>query len=105
MFFCELLKLKGFTNVNNISYQVVNVGDLNIFEENEEINVVKLFEKKLISSKSKPVKILGDGDLSKKLIIKVDRISASAKVKIEKAKGTATELMPSTKSAPEKEEK
>lgn len=91
--FRRLPKLKGFTNINHISYQVVNVADLNVFNDNDEIDVVKLFEKKLINSKSKPVKVLGDGELTKKLMIKVDRISASAKMKIEKAKGTATELM------------
>jgi len=92
--FRRLPKFKGFKNVNRVSFQVVNVGKLNVFNDGDEINVVKLFEKKLISSKSKPVKILGDGELTKKLIIKVDRISTSAKLKIEKTKGTATELMP-----------
>jgi len=101
----RLPKYKGFTNVNHVSYQVVNVGNLNIFEDNEEIDVVKLFERKLISSKSKPVKVLGDGELTKKLNIKVDRISGSAKLKIEKAKGTVTELMPLAEKTAEKTEK
>ena len=91
--FRRLPKFRGFTNVNNVSFQVVNVEKLNKFNDGDEINVVKLFESKLISSKSKPVKILGNGELTKKLNIKVDRISESAKLKIEKAKGTATELM------------
>lgn len=91
--FRRLPKFRGFTNINRVEFQVVNVGKLNQFEENSDIDVIKLFEKKLISSKSKPVKILGDGDLTKKLNIKVDRISESAKLKIEKANGTATELM------------
>ena len=92
----KMPKLKGFNNPNHISYQVVNVDDLNIFEDGEEINTVKLFEKKLINKKENPVKILGNGELTKKLTVKVDRISESAKVKIEKAKGTATELMAKT---------
>lgn len=98
--FRRLPKFKGFNNVNRVSFQVVNVGKLNVFDENEEVNVIKLYEKKLISSKSKPVKILGDGELTKKLNIKVDRISGSAKLKIEKAKGTATELLTPDKETP-----
>ena len=93
----RLPKLKGFNNPNHISYQVVNVGNLNVFDDNTEVDVVKLFEKNLISNKEKPVKVLGDGELTKKLTIKVDRISQGAKVKIEKAKGTATELMSASK--------
>ena len=97
-------KLKGFNNPNHVSYQVVNVSSLNVFADNEEVNVVKLFEKKLISQKEKPVKILGDGELTKKLTVKVDRISASAKTKIEKAKGNAQELMPASEKTTEAKE-
>jgi len=93
--FRKMPKLKGFTNINRIDYQVVNVGDLNVFEDSEEIDVVKLYEKKLICRKDQPVKILGDGELTKKLTIKVDKFSASAKAKIEKAKGTVTEFVKS----------
>lgn len=89
----KMPKLKGFNNINHITYQVVNVGDLNVFEDGEEVNVIRLFEKKLISKKNKPVKILGEGELKKKLSIKVDRVSSSAKEKIEKIKGNFTELM------------
>ncbi len=83
----KMPKLKGFKNVNRVEYQVVNVGNLSIFDENEEIDIVKLYEKKLISSKVRPVKLLGDGEVVKKLIVKVDLTSASAREKIEKAKG------------------
>lgn len=91
--FRKLPKLKGFNNPNHVTFQVVNVESLNVFEDGSEIDIVKLFEKHLIAHKDRPVKILGDGELTKKLNIKVDRISTSAKSKIEKAKGTATELM------------
>jgi large subunit ribosomal protein L15 len=89
----KMPKLKGFNNLNRISYQVVNVGSLNVFEDNEEVDVIKLFEKNLICHKGKPVKILGDGNLTKKLTIKVDKFSAGAKEKIEKAKGAVTEFV------------
>lgn len=93
--FRKMPKLKGFNNPNHVTYQVVNVGSLNIFENDEEVDVVKLFEKNLISHKDKPVKILGEGDLTKKLTLKVDKFSASAKVKIENAKGAITEFVKS----------
>jgi len=89
----KMPKLKGFNNINQINYQVVNVEKLNNFDESEEINVASLYEKKYISNKNNPVKILGTGDLTKKLTVKVDRVSASAKEKIEKAKGTVIELL------------
>ena len=91
----KMPKLKGFNNPNHVIYQVVNVGSLNVFEDNEEVDVIKLFEKNLICHKDKPVKILGEGDLTKKLTLKADKFSASAKVKIEKAKGAITEFVKS----------
>lgn len=100
----RLPKFKGFNNPNRVSFQVVNVGYLNVFGDNEDVDVVKLYEKKLIKSKSQPVKVLGDGELTKKLNVKVDRISGSAKLKIEKAKGTATELMTAETAAKESKE-
>lgn len=92
-FIRKMPKFKGFTNPNHVSFQVVNVSALNIFEENEVVDVVALYDKNLISSNSKPVKILGDGELTKKLQVKADRISKSAQEKITKASGTFQELM------------
>jgi large subunit ribosomal protein L15 len=71
---------------------VVNVGDLNKFDDNSEVNAQALFENKLIPHADKPVKILGNGELSKKLTIVANKVSASAKEKIEKAKGSVKEL-------------
>ena len=90
----KMPKLKGFKNVNRVNYQVVNVGNLDVFADNDEIDIIKLYEKKLISSKIQPVKILGDGEVSKKFTLKVDSVSASAKAKIEKAKGKTTKKIP-----------
>src|SRR5210317_885189 len=77
----KMPKLKGFNNINRINYQVVNVGKLETFAENEEIDITKLYEMNLINSKMRPVKILGEGEISKKLTLKVDKVSASAKAK------------------------
>ena len=95
----KMPKLKGFNNINRVTFQVVNVGSLDLFEDNTEVTAQKLFESKLISHADKPVKILGNGELSKKLQIKVDRVSDSAKEKITKAKGSVTETMAKSESA------
>lgn len=79
-------KLKGFKPPYHIPYQVVNVEMLNAFDEGATVDLVALYERNLISRKNRPVKILGDGELQKKLTVKADAISASAKQKIE-AKG------------------
>ncbi|RTZ58084.1 MAG: 50S ribosomal protein L15, partial [Gammaproteobacteria bacterium] len=71
---------------------VVNVGKLNeLFEENAEITPEVLLEKGLVR-KNKPVKILGDGDITKPLIVKAHKFSKSAKEKIEAAGGKAIEI-------------
>ena len=101
----KMPKLKGFLNVNHIKYQVVNVESLNIFEDNTEVDVVALYEKKLINNKNNPVKVLGDGELTKKLTVKVDKISGSAKEKIEKAKGKVIETMEKAEVATEEAKK
>lgn len=92
----KMPKAKGFNNINTVRYQAVNVSDLNKFEEGTEVNGETLFKHHLIRNSKAPVKILGTGDLSKKLTIKVERVSASARQKITEAKGTITELSPKT---------
>ncbi len=96
----KMPKLKGFNNVNHIDYQPVNVGSLSVFDENEEVDALKLYAHSLIRSKYKPVKILGEGELTKKLIVKAEKFSTSAKEKIEKAKGTAEVIKPKVAPTP-----
>lgn len=83
----RLPKLKGFKNPNKIYFQVVNVKDLERFKDGEEVNVLTLLEKKLIRHKDDPVKILGKGKLTKKLTVKIHKISTAAKDKVLKAGG------------------
>lgn len=78
---------RGFKNVNRIEYQIVNVNKLNIYEDGALITKETLKEKNLISKISQPVKILGQGDLERKLTVKVDKVSATAKAKIEANSG------------------
>lgn len=84
----KIPKLKGFKNPNHIDYQAINVGDLNIFDDNATINSETLYAKNLISKKNRPVKLLaGKGELSKSLTITVNKASAKAIQMVEAQKG------------------
>ncbi len=93
----KMPKFRGFNNINRVTFQVVNVESLNIFDNGSDINLQSLYEKKLVNSPSEPVKILGQGDLQKQLNVSVAKVSASAKEKILQAKGKVTELQPPQK--------
>ncbi|MDI6901261.1 MAG: 50S ribosomal protein L15 [Anaerosomatales bacterium] len=85
----RLPKLPGFKNRNRVEYAVVNVSRLDeLFEKGAVVDIDALFSKGVIKSKTVPVKVLGDGELSKSLTVKVDKVSASARTKIEAAGGT-----------------
>ena len=86
------LPRRGFTNIFKEEIQIVNISDLNRIEKNSEIDPVVLQENGLIRSSLKPVKILGEGDIDKKLNVTASSFSESAKNKIEKAGGTVTIL-------------
>ncbi len=78
----------GFRNPFKKEYSVVNLSMLEkYFKDGDEITKETLLSKSLVK-KNKPVKILGMGDVSKKLMVKIDAISASAKERIEKAGGS-----------------
>jgi len=82
-------KLGGFKNRNRVEYAVVNVGRLeDLFGAGETVDVDALFAKGVIKSKTTPVKVLGDGDITKALTVKIDKVSAPARTKIEAAGGT-----------------
>ena len=82
-------KLGGFKNRNRVEYAVVNVSRLDdIYAAGETVDVDSLFEKGVIKSKTTPVKVLGDGELTKKLTVKIDKVSGPARAKIEAAGGT-----------------
>ncbi len=83
------LPKRGFTNIFKKEYAIVNVSSLNIFENDQEVSIDLLRENGLINSEKDGVKILGNGDLEKKLIVKVNAFSQSAIEKIEGAGGKA----------------
>ena len=85
------LPIRGFNNYNfDKVYSIVNVGDLEIFEANTVITEELLYVNRVIG-KMQPygLKVLGDGELSKPLIIQAKKFTASAVEKIEKAGGKA----------------
>ncbi len=84
---------RGFTNINKIIYQPVNVGDLAGFEDGTEVTPVVLTFVGLLKKPDVPVVILGDGDLAVALDVKAHRFSKNAQEKIEKA-GGKIEVLP-----------
>lgn len=80
---------RGFTNVFSTNYATVNVERLEVFEDGAEVTAEALIEAGIIRKAEHGVKILGDGELSKKLTVKAAKFTASAKEKIEAAGGTA----------------
>jgi len=90
--FRRLPKKRGFPNtVFRIAYDVVNLAVLEMFDAGVEITPEILFGMGIIKG-DKPVKILGDGEVTKAFMVSADGFSASAKAKIEAAGGTATVL-------------
>lgn len=82
-------KLGGFKNRNRVEFSVVNVGRLEeIYDAGDTVDVDSLFAKGVIKAKTAPVKILGDGELTKALTVKIDKVSAPARAKVEAAGGT-----------------
>ena len=83
------LPKRGFYNVFAKKYVSVNVEVLDKFNDGDEVTAETLLEKNIISKKLDGVKLLGRGEVTKKLTVKVAKLSASAKEKIEKAGGKA----------------
>ena len=80
---------RGFCNIFRVEYQVVNLRDLErIFADGDTVSIENLLDKGLVRHPKRPVKVLGEGDLSKKLTVQVHKFSGSAKAGIEKAGGS-----------------
>jgi large subunit ribosomal protein L15 len=86
------LPKRGFTNIFKKEYAIVNIRDLNNFEDGSEINPEVLQNAGLINSIKDGVKILGDGELEKKLTVRVHKISRQAEEKIT-ARGGRVEVI------------
>ena len=80
---------RGFVNIFRTNYATVNVSDLNKFEDGATVDAQALKEAGLIKKTLDGVKVLGNGELEKKLHVTAAKFSAAAKEKIEKAGGKA----------------
>ena len=85
------LPKRGFTNNFKKEFQIVNISKLESIEE-KKIDAKLMYEKGLVRSPFKPIKVLGSGDLKHSVYIVATEFSKSAKEKIEKSGGTAKVL-------------
>ena len=83
---------RGFNNIFATRYSIVNVADLNKFEDGAVVDAEALVKAGVVRKELDGIKILGNGELTKKLTVKAAAFSASAKEKIEKAGGVAEVL-------------
>ena len=81
------LPKRGFTNKWRVEYATVNVERLNIFEDGATVTPVELVESGILKNVQDGVKILGKGEITKKLTVKATKFTESAKEKIEAAGG------------------
>lgn len=80
---------RGFNNIFRTEYTAVNIDKLNIFPEDAEVTPEQLVNAGIIKNLKRPVKILGEGELNRRIIVKANRFSGTAKSKIESAGGKA----------------
>ena len=83
------LPKRGFTNRNTLDIEAINISALERFDNDTEVTVETLIEAGVIRNPKDGVKILGNGELTKKLTVKANAFSESAKAKIEALGGTA----------------
>src|SRR5437762_9409808 len=84
----RMARKRGFRNPFRVDYEEVNVGQLAKFEAGSEVNAQTLLGARIIRQMRKPVKILGDGELSAALTVEAASFSSSARSKIEAAGGS-----------------
>lgn len=82
------LPKRGFHNSTRIEFAIVNVEDLEVFEDGVEVTPTLLKEAGLVRKEYDGVKILGNGKLTKKLIVKANKFSKAAEAAIKNAGGT-----------------
>ena len=81
------LPKRGFTNKWRVEYATVNVERLNIFEDGAVVTPVELIEAGILKNVQDGVKILGNGEITRKLTVQANKFTATAKEKIEAAGG------------------
>ena len=86
------LPKRGFTNPNRKEYTIVNLDTLNLFEDGSEVTLEILLDAGLVKKGLHGLKVLGQGSLEKKLVVKATKFSKSAQEAIEKAGGKSEVL-------------
>ena len=81
------LPKRGFTNKWRVEYATVNVDRLNVFEDGAVVSPVELIQAGILKNVQDGVKILGNGEITKKLTVQANKFTATAKEKIEAAGG------------------
>lgn len=88
----RLPKLPGFRNINHVEYVPVNVSRIDkYFNAGDVVDGESLAAKGIVKKSTDLIKVLGDGEITKAVTVKVDKVSASAKAKIEAAGGKVEE--------------
>jgi large subunit ribosomal protein L15 len=82
------LPKRGFNHASKVVYVTINVAQLERFPAGTEVTPEVLFKAGLLNSATEPLKILGEGELSRKLVVKANGFSATAKAKIEALGGS-----------------
>ena len=85
--FFKSMPKRGFTNFNRIEYAVVNLSDLNRFDEGTTVTAELLKQAGIVKKQLDGIKVLGNGKLEKKINVACNKISKSAQAAIEKAGG------------------
>lgn|SRR5512141_918415 len=85
------LPKRGFTNIFKTEFHILNLSDLEQFEEGSTIDAAALRAVGLIKGRERKIKVLGNGELTKKLTVQADKFSKTAREKIEAAGGTCQE--------------
>ncbi len=85
----QRLPKRGFTNIFKKKWSIINLGELNYFEEGTVVTPDLVLEAGLLKSLDDPIKILGEGDLDRKLEVHAHSFSKQARAKIEAAGGKA----------------
>lgn len=86
------LPKRGFHNINRKEYTIVNLDTLNLFEDGSEVTLDILLDAGLVKKRNAGLKVLGQGNLEKKLVVKATKFSKSAQQAIENAGGKAEVL-------------
>lgn len=90
----RMARKRGFTNIFRVEYEWVNLSQLAALPAGSEVTQRSLFAAGVIKQDKKPLKVLGDGELTQPLTVRAHRFTASARQKIEAAGGTVDELSP-----------